>query len=277
METRIFTQSDKLFMEQTISALDKRLRSVRNTILGGNISFLPMISNADGKLSAEKIETLAEDMVKSLREFESPYGEPSPGEIPQNHHQEGNRIVPDESAPELEAEKEELFKSFAYCAICLAADSRYFSGTFGDILDLAANRVYAVDSEYYFCTDDSPELFGNLAACALGTDVLGEYYEKSDLPPNLGTVYDKAEENGKKLPDPERFISEFKKYVRLNNAGYGGDHVAERGDMVMTYLYKKGLTVLALEDDYSALENIMENFRSAIEAECSGITPIAYV
>lgn len=82
----------------------------------------------------------------------------------------------------------------------------------------------------------------------------------------------------KAIPDPEKFISEFKRYVKLNNTKFGRRcNVAERGDMIMTYLYKKGFTVMALGDDYSAVENIVDNFRSAIEAECSCRTPIAYV
>ena len=271
METRFFTEKDRLFLEQTVTELDKKLSRVRNTILGGNISFLPLITDAGGELSNEKIEALAEDMVKALREYETPYGELEPGGTPQNYHTEGNRTVPDESAPKLDAEKEELYKCFAYCAVCAAAVMRDLGGTFGDILDLAANRIYAVDSEYYFSTDDSLELFGNLAACELGTDVLSEYYKKHSHPLSRSTGSAGSAINGKAtLPTPEKFISEFKKYVKLSNAVSGGrDHITERSNMVMTYLYKKGLTVLALEDDYSALENILEKFRSAVEAECS--------
>lgn len=281
MERRFFTQSDKVTMEQAAQALEKKLDRARNTILGGNISFLPLLTDADGRLSDERIEALAADMVRALRECVTPYGEPEPCEIPQNYRLENNFIVPEESAPPLGAGKEELNKSFVYCAVCVAASLRYFGGTFGDILDIAANQAYTAESEYRFSTADSLELFGNLAACALGTDVLSGYYEKTSVirrAKDDETAYNAAESGKKAIPDPEKFISEFKKYVKLNNTKFGGSgHIAERGDMVMTYLYKKGFTVLALGDDYSAVENIVDNFRSAIEAECSYRTHIEYV
>lgn len=283
METRLFTQSDKVSMEQAVQALEKKLDNARKTILGGNISFLPLITDGDGTVSDEKIEALVRDMVKALREYETPYGESEPGEIPQNYHMENSNIVPDESAPTLDPDKEELYRSFIYCAICAAANLRDFGGTFGDILDIAANRAYAVESEYYFSTTDSLELFGNLASCALGVDVLSEYYEKTNPPVSWNTESDEeahnaAESRKKTIPDSDKFISEFKKYVALNNAKFGGrNHIEERGAMIMTYLYKKGYTVLALGDDYSVIKNIVENFRSAIETECSRRTPVTNV
>lgn len=283
METRLFTQGDKISMERAVRTLEKKLDSALSTILGGGISFLPMVRDADGRLSAEKIEALAEDMVKALREYETPYGLPEAGEIPQNYHREGCNIVPDESAPALDADKEELCRSFAYCAICAAAIREDLGGTFGDILDIASNKAYAKDSEYYFSTGDSLELFGNLIANTLGTDILSEYYERSNPPVSWSVESDEAAHNAAQsmknaLPDPGRFLSEFKKYVKLNNAKFGGrNHITERGDMIVTYLYKKGYTVLALGDDYSTIENIVENFHSTVEAECSHRTPIAYV
>lgn len=283
MEAVHFTQSDKVSMEQARQALGKKLSSVQKTILGGNISFIPMITDSDGKLSDEKIESLAEEMVKALREYITPYGEPEPGEIPANYHIESLFAVPDESAPALDVEEGELYKSFAYCAICAAANKRDFNGTFGDILDIAANRACAVDSEYYWSTGDSLEVLGNLVCCALGTDVLSEYCTKSNQPISRSSEFDEAsykiaESRSHTIPNPEKFISEFKKYVKLNHDKFRDrNHIAERGNMIMTYLYKKGFTVLALGDDYSAIENIVENFRNAIETECSDRTPVTNV
>lgn len=53
METRLFTQSDKVSMEQAVQALEKKLDNARKTILGGNISFLPLITDGDGTVSDE--------------------------------------------------------------------------------------------------------------------------------------------------------------------------------------------------------------------------------
>lgn len=146
MERRFFTQSDKFSMEQAAQALEKKLDRARNTILGGNISFLPLVTGSDGGLSDERIEALASDMVRALRECVTPYGEPEPCEIPQNYRLENGLIVPEESAPSLDAGKEELYKSFVYCAVCAAASLCYFGGTFGDILDIAANKAYTAES-----------------------------------------------------------------------------------------------------------------------------------
>ena len=283
MGAKLFTQSDKVYMKQAMQALDKMLSSTQHTILGGNISFIPMITDENGKLSDERIESLAEDMVKSLREYICPYGKPESGEIPLNYHFETDFLVPDESASALDPEENALYKSFAYCAICVAANKRDFNGTFGDILDIAANKAYAVDSEYYWNTDDSLEIFGNLVCCALGTDVLSEYYTKSNQPMGCGVESDEAsykdaETRRNAIPNPEKFISEFKKYVSLNHDKLRDrNHIDERKNMIMTYLYKKRLTVLALGDDYSTIENIVENFRDAIETECSDRTPVSNV
>lgn len=283
MRKKLFAQSDKVTIEQNMQALEKKLNSTQNAILGGNISFIPMITDSDGKLSDEKIESLAEEMVKALREYVTPYGEPESGEIPSNYHLESHFFVPDESSPVLDVEDGELNKSFAYCAICVAANKQVFNGTFGDILDIAANRAYAVESEYYWNTDDSLEIFGNLVCCALGTDVLSEYYTKSNHPMGWGVESDEAsykdaETRRNTIPNPEKFISEFKKYVSLNHDKLRDrNHIDERKNMIMTYLYKKRLTVLALGDDYSTIENIVENFRDAIETECSDRTPVSNV
>lgn len=283
MGAKLFTQSDKVSMEQAMQVLVKKLGSAQKAILGGNISFIPMITDENGKLSDERIESLAEDMVKSLREYICPYGKPESGEIPLNYHFETDFLVPDESASALDPEENALYKSFAYCAICVAANKWDFNGTFGDILDIAANKAYAVDSEYYWNTDDSLEIFGNLVCCALGTDILSEYYTKSSQAfywsaESDETSYKDALSRKQAIPDPEKFISEFRKYVNLNREKSDNrNHIAERGNMIMTYLYKKRLTVLALGDDYSTIENIVENFRDAIETECSDRTPVSNV
>lgn len=279
MTARHFTESDKYALESGIRTLNEKLHRVKNMLLGGNNSIMSMITDADGSISDKKAEALANEMVTALEEYCAPYGEPEAGEIPDNYHLEGNLIVPDENAPKLDSLISELNRSFAYCAIYVVANKRIANGTFGEIFDIATNSADSIGdritvTEYCLSTEDMLELLGNYAASAFGTDVLAEYYDK-----NPEEIYWNRESDEEKckdtqswkntIPDPDKFIAEFKKYVKLRHEKYGGRSFnTDRENMILTFLYTHGFSSLALESDYGAIENIMDNFCKTLKTEC---------
>lgn len=165
MITKHFTESDKYALESGIRALDEKLYRAKNMLLGGDVELMGMIKDEDGSISDEKVEALADEMVAALEEYRSLYGEIEPGEIPDNYYREGNMIVPDEHAPRLDPSEAELYRSFAYCAIYVAANKIIANGTFGEMFEIAENSMYSIgnkaaDSEYCLSTDDTLELLG---------------------------------------------------------------------------------------------------------------------
>lgn len=279
MATKHFTENDKYALDKGIETLNEKLYFVKNLLLGGNVGFMEMITGEDGSISDRKVETLSDEMVTALEEYRSPYGEPEPGEIPDNYHREGNMIVPDENAPRLDPMESGLYKSFAYCAIYVAANERIANGTFGDLLDIAANSAHSIGdkiaaSEYSLSTTDILELLGNCAAVSFGADVLSEYYDKE--PNNFYWDTDIDEENFKDtqswkntVSDPDKFIAEFKKYVKLRHEKRDiRAFDAEREYMILTFLCTHGLSSLASDVDYGAIENIVDNFCQALKTEC---------
>ncbi|MGN1120034.1 MAG: hypothetical protein ACI4Q4_06725, partial [Oscillospiraceae bacterium] len=71
------------------------------------------------------------------------------------------------------------------------------------------------------------------------------------------------------LPDPERFLNAFDKYVGERFRGI--DCSMFEVDMehtISVFLYRYGLSAFALGDEYHRIESIIETFCKSIENEC---------
>lgn len=274
MNKRFFCINDKMLLDERISTLNRRLNEARNTIIGGNVSLLPLITDNNGKLSEEKIDKLTEELFEALEEYENPEISDGKGGIVIDSRE------PIDDEPYLSSKTAELYSCFLYCTLCILANGKItpvnLSPTFEELLNISGNSNAEVNKflhDYILSTGDSLDILGNYVSIALGKDVLQQYHLKDYM--CLGEKVSDSELAKRKrlweeaLPDPEKFIYKFDKYVCMRCSG--ADCSLFKQDMehmISVFLYNRGLSSFALGDDYDRINHIIEMFCKSIEKEC---------
>lgn len=274
MDKRFFCISDKFLFDNRVRALNRRLNKAKNTIIGGNVSLLPLITDDNGKLSEEKIGKLTEELFEALEEYENPEISDGKGGIVTDPRE------PVDCEPYLSPETAELYKCFLYCTLCILANGNItpmkLFPTFGELLNISGNSNAEVTRflhNYILKTGDSLDILGNYVSIALGEDVLAQYYDKDYM--CLSKVIGDSElaeikknwENA--LPDPQKFIEIFDKYVGMRYRK--ADCSLFKQDMehmISVFLYNRGLSAFALGDDYDRIDHIVDMFCRSVEKEC---------
>lgn len=274
MKERYFCSVDKDRLDKRLRVLDQRLNEVGNLMLGGKMSFLPMITDEKGKLSDEKIDALIDRLLYALEEYENPEVSDGKGGI-------YTEPIPEDYEPDISPQTAALYRRFLYCAICILANGDItpvkLQPTFGELLNTAKNTnsdVRNIMHNYILSTGDSLDILGNFVSLALGRDILGQYHDKDPIcfgdEEDAGADLDARKRAWQTaLPDPERFLEAFDKYVGARYRGIDCSMFKTNMEhMIAVFLYTRGLSAFALGDDYNRIDSIIEMFCKSIENEC---------
>ena len=274
MKERYFCNVDKDRLDKRVKALDQRLNEIENLIIGGKTSFLPMVTDENGKLSDEKLDRLTDELLDALEAYVHPEISDGKGGIYTDPMSE-------EHVSEISPQTAELYRNFLYCALCILANGEItpvrLHPTFGELLNIAKSTdtdAVNIMHNYILSTGDALDILGNFVSMALGRDILGQYHGKDPIcfgdEEDAGADLDarkKAWENA--LPDPERFLRAFDGYVGARCRGLDcSTFKSDIGHMTAVFLYTRGLSAFALGDDYRRIESIVETFCRSIENEC---------
>lgn len=274
MKERYFCTVDKDRLDKRLKVLGQRLNEIEKLIIGGKTSFLPMITNGNGKLSDEKIDRFIDELLDALETYKDPEISDGKGGI-------YTEPMPEEHEPETPPQTAALYRNFLYCAICILANGGItpvkLQPTFGELLDIAKNTnsdVVNIMHNYILSTGDALDILGNFVSLALGRDILGQYHGKDPI--CFGDEEDAGADLGARkkawksaLPDPERFLEAFDNYVGARYRGIDcSTFKADIEHMTAVFLYRRGLSAFALGDDYHRIESIIEAFCRSVENEC---------
>lgn len=274
MKEQYFCNVDKSRLDKRLKMLRQKLNEVENLIIGGKTSFLPMITDDEGKLSDKKIDSLIDELLDGLEEYENPGISDANGGV-------YTEPMSEDFEPEITPQKAKFYRCFLYCAFCILANGGItpvkLNPTFGELLNAAKSTnpdVVNIMHNYILCTGDALDILGNFVSMALGRDILGQYHVKDPI--CFGDEADaesdldarkKAWENA--LPTPERFLQSFDEYVGTRCRGIDCSMFeADMEHTISVFLYRRGLSAFALGDDYSRIESIIESFCKSIENEC---------
>lgn len=274
MKEKYFCTVDKDRLDKRLRTLGQRLNEIQNLIIGGKTSFLPMITDGNGKLSDERIDTLIDKLLSSLEEYKTPEISDGKGGI-------YTEPMPEEYEPDTPPQIAALYRNFLYCALCILANGDItpvqLRPTFGELLNTAKNanpEVGNIMHNYILSTGDSLDVLGNFVSMALGKDILGQYHDKDPIcfgdEEDAGADLDarkKAWESA--LPDPERFLETFDKYVgaryrKIDCSAF----VADTEHMIAVFLYTRGLSAFSFGDEYQRIDSIIDTLCRSIENEC---------
>lgn len=274
MKEQYFCNVDKSRLDKRLKMLRQRLDEVENLIIGGKTSFLPMITDENGRLSDKKIDRLIDELLDALEEYENPRISDGKGGI-------YTEPMSEEYDPEITPQKAALYRCFLYCSLCILANGGItpvrLQPTFGELLNTAKSsnsEVVNIMHNYILSTGNALDILGNFVSLALGRDILGKYHVKdpicfgdeADAEADLA-ARKSAWENA--LPAPARFLDAFDKYVGERYRGFDCTMFeADMEHMISVFLYRYGLSAFALGDEYHRIESIIESFCRSIENEC---------
>lgn len=274
MKERYFCTVDKDRLDNRMKVLCQRLNEIENLVIGGKTSFLPMITDENGKLSDERIDALVDKLLRALEEYKFP-------EISDGRGGIYTEPMPEEYEPDTPPQIAALYRNFLYCAFCILANGDItpvkLQPTFGELLNIVKNTnsdVVDIMHNYILSTGDSLDILGNFVSLALGRDILEQYHDKDPIcfgdEEDAGADLEarkKAWENA--LPDPPKFLETFDNYVGARYRGIDCScFKSDMEHMTAVFLYKRGLSAFALGDDYNRIESIIEAFCRSIENEC---------